>query len=186
LRISTLDRHARSSCRLSLTACDAFAEQYEQALRRIARENEAGLDGAQRAVLYNLEAYCLARGERDLMRALDRVDQAIALRPSIPGFHHTRGVVLLALGRLDESGRELEATWSQGNTSELLEAERCFDLGRLWAARGHADYARDYFERASRARPGSLWSERAHAQLQEGDEEGRLEIERRAPLEGLL
>ncbi len=97
------------------------------------------------------------------------VEQAIALRPQVAGFRHTRGILLLDMGRLDEAGRDLEATWRESDGSDLLESERCFDLGRLWTARGQAEYAVDYYERAWRASPDSSWAEAARPHLVTSD-----------------
>lgn len=163
LLVTTLERVARQSCRLSLAACDASNGDYERAVGRLSKETT--LEGTLQAVALNLEAYCLARLEARLEEALQMSDQATRMQPQVPGFRHTRGVVLIALNRLEEATRELEATWSTGESSSLLEAERCFDLGRLWAARGHGEYAHDYFDRSFRASPESTWAQKAEELL---------------------
>jgi hypothetical protein len=89
----------------------------------------------------------------------------MALRPDLSDFRHTRGLVLLGLGRLDEALRELDAVWQRrvsDNTSPLLEAERCYDLGSAWLKKG------DYFDRARRAAPDSPWAARAAAAMPPG------------------
>jgi tetratricopeptide (TPR) repeat protein len=96
-------------------------------------------------------------------------EEALRLRPQVEGFRHTRGMIHLAVGNLEEASRDLEATWRRGQGNELLEAERCYDLGRLWSARGHADYASDYFERAYRAAPESRWGQAAAPRLRAGN-----------------
>jgi tetratricopeptide (TPR) repeat protein len=161
---TSLDDLQRRACRLSLAACAASRGDYDLAGRRIARVSD-NLEGALLAVSLNLQAYCLGRQKRDLNKALEMAERAIGLRPHVAGFRHTRGMLLLDLGRLDESGRDLEATWRESDGNELLEAERCFDLGRLWSARGQEEYAQDYFERAWRASPESRWAEAARPHL---------------------
>ena len=51
------------------------------------------------------------------------------------------------------------------DTSPLLESERCYDLGLAWHKKGERDYAADYFDRARRAAPDSVWASRALAEL---------------------
>jgi len=120
-----------------------------------------------RAAWHNNRAYALARSGGDPAQALADSDAAVALRPDLSGFRHTRGLVLLALDRVDEAIRELDAVWRRGagEDAPLLEAERCHDIGLAWSRKGEPDYAADYFERARRAAPGSLWSARAAAHL---------------------
>lgn len=176
LWLTSLDGTERSACRLSLAACAASQGNYDLALRRVA-QNRQDLDEALLAVSLNLQAYCLGREKRDMQKALQMAEQAIDMRPQVAGFRHTRGMLLLDLGRLDESGRELEATWSESDGNELLEAERCFDLGRLWSARGQSEYAMDYFERALRASPGSRWAEAARPLLVGSDAQNSVEAQ---------
>jgi tetratricopeptide (TPR) repeat protein len=164
---TSFDSIQRQACRLSLAACSASRGDYDRAFKRLAAVRD-DVEGALLAVSLNLEAYCLGRQKRKLAEALEMIEEAIELRPHVPGFRHTRGMLLLDLGRLDESGRDLEATWRESDGNELLEAERCFDLGRLWSARGQHEYAEDYFERAWRASPESRWAEAARPHLVSG------------------
>ncbi len=164
LWLTSLDGVQRAACRLSLAACQATRGDYELALRKAALVQK-NLEGALLAVSLNLQAYCLGREKREQERALQMVEQAIELRPHVAGFRHTRGMLFLDMGRLDEAGRDLEATWLESDGSELLEAERCFDLARLWSARGQAEYALDYYERAWRASPESRWAEASRPHL---------------------
>ena len=157
---TSLSSTARQACQLSLAACAASEGRYELALNKLARI-ESPLEGSLLAVSLNLRAYCLARDTQEFNRALALSEEAVSLRPQVPGFRHTRGLILLELSRWDEALRDLEATWTEGPGDPLLESERCFDLGRLWSARGQRDYASDYFERAFRAAPLSRWSEAA-------------------------
>lgn len=166
LRFSTIDGEARRACVLSIAACEACDGGYQLALGRVT-QMPMKLEGALLAVSLNLQAYCLARTHTDLEEALRMSETSIVLRPQVLGFRHTRGLIMLELGRLDEAARDLDATWSQGQGGDLLEAERCFDLGRLWSARGHADYASDYLERSVRAAPDSQWAQAAAALLGE-------------------
>ncbi len=161
---TSLDGLQRRACRLSLAACAANRGDYDLAHARLAPLRD-DLEGALLAVSLNLEAYCMGRQKRDMSKALELIERAIELRPHVAGFRHTRGMLLLDLGRLDESGRDLEATWRESDGNESLEAERCFDLGRLWSARGQHEYAEDYFERALRASPDSRWAEAARPYL---------------------
>ena len=164
LWLTSLDATQRCGCRLSLAACAATRGDYQLALQRLAAVRDK-LEGALLAVSLNLHAYCLGREKRDMRDALAMSERAIQLRPQVPGFRHTRGMLLLELGLLEESARDLQATWRESDGNDLLEAERCFDLGRLWSARGHDEYASDYFERAWRASPQSRWAEASRPHL---------------------
>lgn len=166
LRFSTVDGEVRRACVLSLAACDASDARYQEALAGVA-QIETKLEGALLAVSLNLQAYSLARTHTNLVDALRMSEESISLRPQVLGFRHTRGLLLLELGEFDRAARDLDATWQKGPTSDLLESERCFDLGRLWSARGHSDYASDYWERSLRAAPDSRWAEQAAALLGE-------------------
>jgi tetratricopeptide (TPR) repeat protein len=173
LWLTSLDAMQRRGCRLSLAACAATRGDYQLALRRLAIVSD--LEGALLAVSLNLHAYCLGREKRDMSEALAMSERAIELRPQVPGFRHTRGMLLLDLGRLEESARDLEATWRESDGLDLLESERCYDLGRLWTARGQIDYAKDYFERAWRASPDSRWAEASRPHLLGSDMHHALE-----------
>ncbi len=164
LRFTTLDAEGRAACVLSLAACQASVGDYTECLARL-EALHTPLHGALLAVSLNLRAYCMARTRSDLQSALRFSEESIALRPQVLGFRHTRGLVMLELGRLDEAARDLDATWRKGDGSDLLEAERCFDLARLWSAKGHEDYASDYLERSMRAAPESRWAPLASSLL---------------------
>jgi tetratricopeptide (TPR) repeat protein len=172
LRWLTLDREARRSIDVSLAACDLARGEHARALRRLGAIEPDQLGEAARSAWLNNRAYALARSGRDAAAALDCADRAIALRPEVPGFRHTRGVALLALGRTDEAIKELDAVWSalEGDPPPMLEAERCCDLGLAWTRKGERDYARDYFIRAQRAAPDSVWAARAADALGDADE----------------
>jgi len=157
---------ARAATRVSQAACATAAGDYERALLLLERLPSKALDDATRAAWLNNRAYASARLGRELDDALANVDEALRLRPSLPSFHHTRGVVLLALGRADQAVRELDEVWAASDeVASGLESERCFDLGVAWRAIGEEEYAADYFERAVRADPASRWASRAQGAL---------------------
>jgi tetratricopeptide (TPR) repeat protein len=171
LRGISLSAHARAAIDVSLAACAIGREEFAAALRVLTRVDRDALGDAGRAAWLNNRAYALVRSGGDAEAALRACDQAIAVRPDVAGFHHTRGVALLALGRVDEAIRELEHLWEHlaardtGHEHVLLEAERCYDLGVAWEAKGDAAYAADYFQRAHQTAPGSRWAERAFARV---------------------
>jgi tetratricopeptide (TPR) repeat protein len=163
-----LDREARSSLVVSVAACLLGRERYRDGLAVLHRIDPAHLGESARAAWLNNRAYALARSGGDGAQALSDVEQAMALRPDLSGFRHTRGLALLAVGRLDEAIRELDAVWLRSaadDTTPLLESERCYDLGLAWQRKGERDYAADYFDRARRAAPDSIWAARAAAEL---------------------
>ena len=166
-----LDREVRSSLEVSVAACLLGRERYRDGLAVLARIEQAALGESARAAWLNNRAYALARSGGDGAQALADIEEAIALRPDLSGFRHTRGLALLAVNRIDEAIRELDAVWreSGADTSPLLESERCYDLGLAWRRKGERDYAADYFDRARRAAPDSIWASRALAELSPPD-----------------
>ena len=163
-----LERRTRGAIRISLAACRLADERWEQALAALGAVDPADLDVAGRSTWHNNRAYALARAGRVDAAALEQVDEAIRLRPDVAGFRHTRGLVLLGLGRVDEAIRELEGVWSElgDDAAPLLEAERCYDLGTAWQRKGERDYGRDYLGRAVRLAPQGHWiGKRAAAAL---------------------
>lgn len=164
LRWALLDRASRLSVEVSLAACDLARGDFVKSLRRLDRVDTSKISEATRSAWLNNRAYSLARAGTDPGQALDCATEAVELRPQVAGFRHTRGVALLALGRIDDAIRELDAVWSALDGADpppLLEAERCFDLATAWSRKGERAYARDYYERAHRAAPESLWADRA-------------------------
>jgi tetratricopeptide (TPR) repeat protein len=164
LRMTLVRRADRLAVDVSLSACELARQEFARALEHLARIDDALLDEAARCAWLNNRAYALARAAGDATAALAAADEAIALRPDVPGFRHTRGVALLALGRTDDAIGELNAVWeaaAEPDAGSVLEAERCFDLGMAWQRKGERDYAVDYFERAQRAAPESPWARRA-------------------------
>ena len=116
----------------------------------LADELTAGLvelDVAERAVLLNNRACALLAA--DPHAALALVDEASALRPDVPALQHTRGLALLAVGRLDDAIAVLDKMRAGGELAPRLEAERCRDLARAWTQKGEPAYADDYRLRAA-------------------------------------
>jgi tetratricopeptide (TPR) repeat protein len=172
LGVPLLSREARASISVSLAACDMARERYDDALRRLERIEPSRLSESARAAWLNNRSYALTRSEDQLEAALEYAREAVSLRPDLPGFRHTRGIALLATGRLDEAIRELDEVWreiAQKQAAPLLEAERCYDLAVAWATKGEREYATDYFERARRAAPDSTWGQRAAGKLDVND-----------------
>lgn len=168
VRLALADRASRSAVDVSLAGCLLAREDWRGALARLDRVDPAALGPSARAAWHNNRAYANARGRLDLDGALRDVDEAMRLRPDVAGFRHTRGIVLLALDRVDEAIRELDAVWSrmeEGEAAALLEAERCYDLGVAWLAKGEREYAADYLNRARTIAPASTWAERAGTAL---------------------
>jgi hypothetical protein len=164
-----LDPAARAAARVSAAACRVGRGDWAGAAA--AAEPPAAASDAVRAVWINNRAYALVRSGGDPVAALTLADEAIALRPDLPGFRHTRGVALLAAGRLDDGIRELDEVWRRGDeraADALLEAERCVDLGHAWRRKGDEASAADYFDRARRSAPESVWATRALAELTPG------------------
>lgn len=171
LRRCYVSHSARAAVDVSLGACEIARGRFDVAIRWLDRVDTEQLSDSAKAAWHNNRAYALAREGRDQEGALFNIDQAIALRPDVAGFRHTRGVVLLALGRTDEAIRVLDDLWNELVGDErlaMLEAERCYDLGLAWRQKGEHDYAIDYFERARRAAPDSSWAIRASEHLQPG------------------
>ncbi len=162
------DRRARAQLEVSLAACAVAQSEFGAALAHLENADPKRLGESGRAAWLNNRAYARARCGVDLEGALADIDEALALRPDVSGFRHTRGVVVLNLGRVDEAIRELDAAWRtrpEGEGAPLEEAERCYDLGVAWLEKGEREYAADYFARAERAAPASPWSRLAAERL---------------------
>ncbi len=155
----------RLSCRLSLAACSAAEEKFARCLGRLEGLEVPEEEKALAAVAENLRAYCFAREGVKLEEALGLASHCVAQLPQVQGFRHTRGLVLLELGRYDEAIRDFESSWQSKGGAALFESERCFDLGRLWTLRGQADYAKDYFARALQAYPEGRWADKARERV---------------------
>jgi tetratricopeptide (TPR) repeat protein len=155
---------ARDAARVSIAGCHLIDRQWGRAQEALNAIDGARLTPLLRAAWLNNRAYSIARGGLgDPGEPLALVDEALALRPGVPGFLHTRGLALLAAGRVDDAIRVFEAVWESGEIDPALEAERCHDLAAAWERKGHSDYAADYRLRAVRAAPESPWVSEAHA-----------------------
>ncbi len=152
-RLVLTPRGARRA-RLSAVACDLAAGAYSQATAGLAAIPEASLDVDERATWLGNRAYLALRSPEavgDRAAALGWADAAVALRPDVLALGHTRALALAHHGRSAEAITALEGLWSTTPLPPLLEAERCWDLATLWAARGEVAYADDYRARAHAA-----------------------------------
>ncbi len=129
---------------LSRTGCEVARGELAAAERLLARFDDAALDAAERAVWLNNRACAMLAGERDPQSALALVDEASALRPDVPALQHTRGMALLAVGRVDDAIAVLDGMRAGGELPPRLEAERCRELARAWTLKGQTAYAEDY------------------------------------------
>jgi tetratricopeptide (TPR) repeat protein len=164
MRLYVLDPGVRAAIDVSLAGCRLAAADWAGALRGLEHVDPERLAPSARAAFYNNRAYAHARGKLDAGAALADIEHAMRLRPDVPGFRHTRGLALMACGRLDEAIGELDGMWRRMGAEDapaLLEAERCYDLGMAWMLKNETDYARDYFQRVRTIAPGSPWAAEA-------------------------
>ena len=160
LRPFVVDGGTRGAIDVSLAGCRLAASDWAGALAQLHKVPDDALTPSARAAWLNNRAYANARGPIDASLALRDAEEAMTLRPDVPGFRHTRGIALLALGRLDDAIHELDTVWrklAHEDLPPLLEAERCYDLGVAWQRKGELDYASDYFLRARAVAPSSPW-----------------------------
>ncbi|MCB9563303.1 MAG: hypothetical protein H6709_09110 [Kofleriaceae bacterium] len=179
--LGVLSPGARDAARVSVAGSWLLDRDWPRARRALAAIDGDALAAPLRAAWLNNRAYGLARGGAAAeagvddgagpdggaaaaaaaagREALALIDEALATRPEVPAFLHTRGLALLAAGRLDEAIRAFEAVWDTGELDPGLEAERCHDLAVAWERKGHADYAADYRRRAAQAMPTSPWAQ---------------------------
>jgi predicted Zn-dependent protease len=133
---------------LSRAGCLVAASRLDAAERILAAVDSAKLAAAERAVWLNNRACADLAAGRDPTAALALVDEASAIRPDVPALQHTRGMALLAVGRIDDAIAVLDGMRSAGELPPRLEAERCRDLAKAWSAKGETAYAEDYRLRA--------------------------------------
>lgn len=133
---------------LSRAGCEIAAGRLSSAGRLLARFEGAALQPAERVTWLNNRACMALDGGNDARAALALAEEAIALRPDVPGVQHTRATALVALGRFDEAIAILEAMRAGGELSPALESLRCRELARAWEQKGQPDYAADYRDRA--------------------------------------
>jgi hypothetical protein len=134
------------SALLSRIGCHVAAGDGAEAERLLERIDAATLDAASRAVWLNNRACAIV--DKDPHAGLALADEASALRPDVPAIQHTRGMALLAVGRVDDAIAILDGLRAAGELSPRLEADRCRDLARAWAQKGETAYAEDYRLRA--------------------------------------
>lgn len=167
--LAAISPAARDGARVSMAGCRLIDRDYAAAQRELLAIDGERLPAVLHAAWLNNRAYAIARGgTADAADPLELVEEALAVRPGVPGFLHTRGLGLLAADRVDDAIRAFEAVWDAGELDPALEAERCHDLAVAWEKKGHRDYAADYRRRAVRADPTSRWAadaqhEHAHA-----------------------
>jgi hypothetical protein len=143
----------RRAALLSQLACHVAAGERAAAVRLLATIDGDALDVAERAVWLNNRA-CLALAD-DPIAALALADEATGLRPDVPALQHTRGMALLAVGRIDDAIAVLDQMRAGGELASQLEAERCRDLSRAWRQKGEPAYAEDYRLRAEALAPAT-------------------------------
>jgi predicted Zn-dependent protease len=136
------------AARLSRAGCAVASGAHEAAEALLARIDDRALDHGERAVWLNNRACAALAAGGDPAAALALVDEASALRPDVPALQHTRGMALLAVGRIDDAIAVLDGMRAGGELPARLEAERCRDLAKAWAAKGESAYADDYRLRA--------------------------------------
>jgi predicted Zn-dependent protease len=132
---------------LSRIGCHVALGDHVAAETLLARIDAATLDASERAVWLNNRA--CATLDRDPQNALALIDEASALRPDVPALQHTRGMALLAVGRIDDAIAVLDGMRAAGELPARLEADRCRDLSKAWEQKGEAAYAEDYRQRAA-------------------------------------
>jgi predicted Zn-dependent protease len=137
------------SALLSRVGCSVAMGELVAAETLLARIDGEALDPSERAVWLNNRACAALAAERDPQAALALIDEASALRPDVPALQHTRGMALLAVGRVDDAIAVLDGMRAGGELPPRLEADRCRDLSRAWDQKGEAAYAEDYRVRAA-------------------------------------
>ena len=137
------------SALLSRTGCCVAMGDLAGAEVLLAKIDGEALDASEKAVWLNNRACAALAGERDPQGALALIDEASALRPDVPALQHTRGMALLAVGRVDDAIAVLDGMRAAGELPPRLEADRCRDLSRAWDRKGEAAYAEDYRVRAA-------------------------------------
>jgi predicted Zn-dependent protease len=136
------------SALLSRAGCFVAEGDVGAAERLLATLDVTNLAAAERAVWLNNRACAALAAGGDPLTALALVDEASALRPDVPALQHTRGMALLAVGRVDDAIVVLDGMRAGGELPPRLEAERCRDLAKAWLQKGEAAYAEDYRLRA--------------------------------------
>ena len=138
----------RRAALLSRAGCAVARAEVAAAERLLARIDGGVLDTSERAVWLNNRACAALAANLDALGALALVDEASALRPDVPALQHTRGMALIAVGRIDDAIAVLDGMRAGGELPPRLESERCRDLSRAWSLKGQTAYAEDYRLRA--------------------------------------
>ncbi|HTR55705.1 MAG TPA: hypothetical protein VMJ10_33745 [Kofleriaceae bacterium] len=136
------------AARLSRAGCAVALGDVARGDALLAAVDGAALAAAERAVWLNNRACASLAAGRDPHAALALADEAGALRPDVPALQHTRGMALLAVGRVDDAIAVLDGMRAGGELPARLEADRCRELARAWRAKGETAYADDYQLRA--------------------------------------
>lgn len=136
------------AARLSLSGCELGAGRPQPAAAALAAIDGGVLEASERVVWLNNRACAALDAGGDAPAALVLIDEAIAMRPDVPGVQHTRARALLAVGRVDDAIAVLDAMRAGGELAPALEAERCRELAVAWERKGQREYADDYRERA--------------------------------------
>jgi predicted Zn-dependent protease len=137
---------------LSRAGCAVALGDRARAEELLAAIDPADLDAIERAVWLNNRACVDLDAGRDAGGALALADEASALRPDVAAIQHTRGMALLAVGRVDDAIAVLDGMRAAGELAPRLEADRCRELARAWARKGETAYAEDYRLRAEALR----------------------------------
>lgn len=132
---------------LSRAGCFVALGEHAIAEEVLVRIDRKTLSPAEQAVWLNNRA-CARLAANEGAEALKLADEASALRPDVPALQHTRGLALLALGRVDDAIAVFDGMRAGGELPAFLEAERCRDLAKAWSQKGQAAYAEDYEQRA--------------------------------------
>lgn len=133
---------------LSRAGCMVAAGKLDAADQLLSKVDLDELAAAERAVWLNNRACAALASGRDPEAALLLCEEASAIRPDVPALQHTRGMALLAVGRVDDAIAVLDGMRAAGELPARLEAERCRDLAKAWSQKGEAAYAEDYRLRA--------------------------------------
>lgn len=148
LGILATSRSRERGARLSRAGCYVAMGDVARADALLERIDRAALSPAEQAVWLNNRA-CARLAANESAAALRLADEASALRPDVPALQHTRGLALLALGRIDDAIAVFDGMRAGGELPKFLEAERCRDLAKAWSQKGQTAYAEDYQLRAN-------------------------------------
>lgn len=148
LGILATSRSRELASQLSRAGCHVAVGDVVRADAILDRIDRDSLSPAEHAVWLNNRA-CAQLAANDGAAALKLADQASALRPDVPALQHTRGLALLALGRVDDAIAVFDGMRTGGELPKFLEAERCRDLAKAWSQKGQTAYAEDYELRAN-------------------------------------